>query len=263
MVQPVSKRLVFPRLELKDDSRRLEHKLVSKPYSVKAVSGAGGEGMIEGYGAVFNDPHPTSSWSLDDDWMDVIAPGTFDRTLAETKARGTLPMMLWMHQRGNVPGAWRSVVEDKSGLMLQGQVSLNAKTPSQVGVYELLKMGAVSGLSIGFQTIKCQLDEETKVRTIQDVELTEVSIVDMPGGPSARVTDVKSHPKNIQFLETVLRDAGLSRKEAKAVLAKGFAALRDAVANDDSDQRDADQDVDLDESLADRIRAVTATILHP
>lgn len=227
-------------LELKDHAGELEYKLVSKPYSVKT---AAGDGAIEGYGAVFNDPHPTSSWMLDDDWEDVIAPGAFTRTLAKATARGVKPVMLYMHERGNVPGAWTAAAEDTNGLALKGQVSPNAKNPSGAGLYELLKMGAISGLSIGFRVVKCQLDEDSRLRTIQDVDLSEISIVDVPGGPSARITDVKAHDP--RTLEHALRNAGLSRKEAKAVLAEGLSALRDAEADDDGDeQRDADQRID-------------------
>lgn len=240
-------------LELKDSRGELERKLVSKPYSVKA---AGGDGSIEGYGAVFNDPHPTSSWMLDDDWDDVIAPGAFTEALAEHAARGTKPVMLYMHQRGNVPGVWSSASEDSNGLKLGGMLSMNAKAPSGAGLYELTKMGAISGLSIGFQVVKCQLDEDTRVRTIQGVTLPEVSIVDVPGGPSARITDVKTRdPKNLRFLEQLLRDAGVSRKEAKTMLS----ALRDAeVDDDDAEQRDADPNVD--ESLAEEIRGFAESL---
>ncbi len=234
MVQGAStRRLVVSPFEVKESGGRLELMRAAKPFAVKASPDAAAEGQIDGYGAIFNDPHPTSSWALDYDWQDSISPGAFSKTLAEHKSRGTTPLMLYMHERGNIPGAWRSITEDKTGLAVTGQVSKSAVSPSGVPTYELLKMGALNGLSIGFCVTKAMLDEETKVRTILELELGEVSIVDIPGGPSARITDVKAgNPRDIQFLETVLRDAGLSRKEAKAVLAEGFNALRDAAAND-------------------------------
>lgn len=245
------------------DAGRLEQKRLAKPFSVQTT---GDEGQIEGHGAVFNDPHPTSSWALDFDWNDVIAPGAFAATLAEHAKRGTTPLMLYMHERGNIPGAWRSISEDKDGLKLVGNVSKAAISPSGVPTYELLKMGAMNGLSIGFRVRKAELDEEAKTRTILDVELAEISLVDIPGGPNARITDVKSgDPHNIQFLETILRDAGLSRKEAKAVLAKGFSALRDAEPNDEPTQRDAGRGgggTDA-KSLAAQVRAFTQTIRPP
>jgi HK97 family phage prohead protease len=249
------------RKESTDSSGRLEQKRVGKPF---VVAPTGAEGSFEGYGAVFNVLHDTSSWMLGPEWQDRILPGAFTVSLAEHKKNGTRPLMFTMHERGNVPGAWRDVHEDKDGLFCAGEVSPRAISDSGVPLYELMKMGAINGLSIGFCVTKCQLDEELMVRDIIEVELAEVSIVDIPGGPTARITDVKSRdPRNIQFLETVLRDAGLSRKEAKAVLAEGFTALRDAAANDEPPQRDAgkpDGSTKNSESIADVIRSFTKSI---
>lgn len=226
------------KLELKDDAEAFEQKRLSKPFSVKATDDVG---TIEGHGAVFDDPHPTSSWALGFDWKDVIRPGAFSKTLAEHKKLGTTPLMLFMHERGNVIGAWREVAEDGDGLFVKGQVHLAAKTPASVPIYELLKMGAMTGLSIGFRVSKHTLDEEQKVREILAVELAEISPVDIPAGPKARITDVKADPRNIRSLEKVLRDAGLTSNEAKALLAKGFPALqREAAATDEPSQREAD-----------------------
>ena len=57
-----------------------------------------------------------------------------------------------------------------------------------------------------------------------------------PANEHARVMDVKSALGENEIpspatVEKCLRDAGLSRKQAKTLMAKGFAALRDA-AND-------------------------------
>lgn len=230
-------RIVLP-LELKDDRQRYEHKRLPKAFAVTMTDEAG---SFDGYGAVFNDPHPTSSWMLDADWKDVIMPGAFTKTLAEFKKRGTQPSMLYMHERGYIVGAWRDVHEDKDGLVVKGQAAEKAITPSGAGVRELLKMGALTGMSIGFRAQKVLLDEENQTRELHEVELGEISLVDIPGGPSARVTDVKAaDPLNAKFLERILRDAGLSRSEAKALLAEGLPALRDVAADPESKRRDAD-----------------------
>ena len=65
-----------------------------------------------------------------------------------------------------------------------------------------------------------------------------------PANPEARITSVASlmsrggDPRDIRFLERVLRDVGLSGREAKAVLAGGFKAMvppRDAGASNSLD----------------------------
>lgn len=219
-----------------------DERLVARPFSVKTTDDAG---SFEGLAAVFGDLHPTSSWSLDPEWKDRIAPGAFKRTMETHTRAGTLPSMLYMHERGNVVGAWRDMGETGSGLHVTGQVAPDAKTPSGASLHGLMKMGALNALSIGFRVRKAEQNNDKKIREILDVDLSEVSIVDVPGINRARITDVKTDARAAEFLEGVLRDAGLSRKEAKALLAEGLGALRDVVApNDIQSLRDAGEDVE-------------------
>jgi HK97 family phage prohead protease len=207
----------------------LEEKL-ARPFAVKTTDD---KGSFEGLCAVFNDLHPTSSWSLSPEWKDRIVPGAFQRTLAEQAKAGIMPAMLYMHERGNVVGAWRTLGEGGGGLQGQGVVAEGAKAPNGETLYNLMKLGALNAMSIGFSVRKQTLDQEKKIRDILDVDLSEISIVDVPGIQRARMTDVKSLDPN--YLERVLRDAGLSRKEAKAVLAEGLRALRDVEASESID----------------------------
>lgn len=234
--------------------------LVAKPFKVEATDTTG---EFAGLGAVFNDMHPTSSWALDENWKDRILPGAFKRTLEAHERMGTTPPMLWMHERGNVIGAWRELGEVGSGLHVRGQLALSARAPSGVSIHELAKMGAVSGLSIGFRVRKAELDQDKKVRSITEVELSEVSVVDVPGIHRARITDVKTVDPKI--LENVLREAGLSREEAKAILAKGLRALREVEAQkgEDDELREAAASDPLKQKPADvlvSIRALTQLI---
>jgi HK97 family phage prohead protease len=250
----------FERKEAAGSAHEWEQLRVGKPFQIAATDE---KGTFEGLGVVFNVEHPTSSWGLGPEWKDVIRPGSFAETLAEHKANGTRPAMFYMHERGNIPGVWQDIAEGKDGLNVKGMVFQSAISPSGVPVYELMKSGALTGISPGFRVRKYSLDEAKKVREIFNMEVSELSVVDIPGGPLSRITDVKSgDPKNIQFLETVLRDAGLSRKEAKALLAEGFTALRDVAADDVPTQRDADRSAEGidDQSLAESLRGFRATI---
>lgn len=180
------------------------------------VSGAG---TIEGYGSVFTVP---------DRGGDVIAPGAFDASLAEHKRKGTMPAMLYQHDNWQVCGAWRSITPDKTGLKMNGEMAL--ATTVGKDAYELLKMGALDGLSIGFRTIRAEYNEDTDIRTILEAELWECSIVTWPMQPLARVAAVKSIARGEtptkRECEAALRDAlGLSTRQAKALLAGGYGAL--------------------------------------
>jgi hypothetical protein len=195
---------------------------------------------FSGHGAVFGNA---------DLGGDIIVPGAFKRSLSAHKRAGSLPVMLWMHQPDQVAGAWLDMNEDEDGLKVRGELA-----DTQLGneMRTLLKMKAVRGLSIGFQTKDFDFDRSGH-RLLKEVELFEVSIVSMAMNPLAKVEAVKSRlsdmgeyvPTEREF-ERSLRDAGYSRKVAKVLTAKvfddemdsgtlGFSRLRDAghVENED------------------------------
>ena len=55
----------------------------------------------------------------------------------------------------------------------------------------LLKAGAVDGLSIGYRTVRGQIDPKSRVRRLYQVDLWEISIVTFPLLNGARVSAVK------------------------------------------------------------------------
>jgi HK97 family phage prohead protease len=135
--------------------------------------------QFEGHGAVFGNV---------DRGGDVLLPGAFKRTLAGHKANGTTPSMFWMHDQTRIPGKWLDVSEDEDGLPVKGELA-----PTDLGkeVHTLLKMEAVSGLSIGY--LPTDIDYASDgVRLLKEVELLEVSIVAIPMNPKAQVAHVKS-----------------------------------------------------------------------
>lgn len=187
----------------------------------------GDDGTIEGYGSVFG---------VVDDWGDIMAPGSFTATLAAHKAAGTMPAMLWQHRDSEPIGVWTDMVEDSRGLRVKGRLVLESTRGKEA--HALLKAGAINGLSIGFIAQKWSWDNTTDIRTLQAVDLWEVSPVTFPANGLARVDSVKSGATNtittIREAERALRDAGLSADQAKATLA--------VVKRSVQAEREADQD---------------------
>ncbi len=170
---------------------------------------ADSEGSIEGYGAVFGNI---------DAYDDVVAPGAFKRTLEECEERKRLPAMLWQHDPDEPIGLWTEMREDSRGLLVKGML---AKTQRGREALELIKMGALSGLSIGYNPVRAMFDEKTGVRTLLDIELWEVSPVTFPANAAARITSAKNIRTERDF-ERFLRTHGFSRKDAELITAKGF-----------------------------------------
>lgn len=193
----------------------MEHKQLRVIAEIKATS----EGLIEGYGSVFGNVDHTD---------DIVLPGAFSRTLDDAKASGRMPAMLWQHNQDEPIGVWTEMREDKRGLIVKGQLAVGTQRGREA--LELIKMGALSGLSIGYATVKSAYDEQTGVRSLMDVDLWEVSPVTFPANEAARITAAKSAAiKTTRDFEGFLRDAGFSRTDAKRIAAHGFG----------DDQRDA------------------------
>jgi HK97 family phage prohead protease len=185
---------------------------------IKAVDD---EGTIEGYGSIFGNV---------DSYGDVVAKGAFTRTLEESKGSGRMPAMLWQHNPDEPIGVWTSMSEDAKGLYVKGKL---AETQRGREALALIKMGALSGLSIGYSTVAADYDTGKDIRVLTDVDLWEVSPVTFPANDKARITAAKSAEiKTRRDFEGFLRDAGFSRAEAKRIASHGF----------DPDQRDADED---------------------
>jgi uncharacterized protein len=164
-------------------------------------------GEVEGYGSVFGGL---------DSYGDTIEPGAFAASISKRK-----PKMLWQHRMDKPIGVWDDVSEDGKGLRLKGRI---ADTELGREARQLIKMGAMDGLSIGYRTIRDEMRGNNRV--LKEVDLWEVSFVTIPADAAATVTGVKSIATE-RDCEDALREMGFSRREAKAFIARGWGGIRD------------------------------------
>lgn len=175
------------------------------------LKASGDDGSFEGYGSVFN---------IVDGGGDIVVPGAFSESLAAQKAAGRLPAMLWQHRQAEPIGVYTSMEEDSIGLKVAGKLAL--KTARGAEAYELMKMGALSGMSIGYRVRDDSWDRVTGVRSLKKLDLVELSLVTFPMNDASRVSSVKSIEtiSTIREAEDYLRESGLSRTEAVAFIAR-------------------------------------------
>jgi HK97 family phage prohead protease len=175
------------------------------------IKAAGDDGTIEGYGSVFD---------VVDSYEDSIAKGAFAKSIADHKAAGTMPALLWQHRSDQPIGVWTEMAEDAKGLTLKGKLALDTEKGKEA--HALLKMGALNGLSIGFMSKQWAYDRETEIRTLTEIEIWECSIVTFPANSKARITGVKSSDEIITLkdAERVLRDSGFSKQDALAFVSR-------------------------------------------
>jgi HK97 family phage prohead protease len=184
------------------------------------------DGTIAGYASRFNEK---------DHGGDIVLPGAYSKSLTERR-----PLMLWSHDLKQPIGVWTSVKEDGVGLRVEGKLALSTVKGRET--YDLLKMGAINGMSIGYKAIKT--GKEGAARLLKELALFEVSITPLPLLDSATVDAVKSVDDLIlatksgdfsplkRAVEGALRDAGFPAWLAKAQAALAPQALGDG-------QRDA------------------------
>jgi Escherichia/Staphylococcus phage prohead protease len=161
-----------------------------------------------------------STWGGVDLVGDTVMPGAFAASLAEHKRAGSAPAMLWHHQQASPIGVWREIREGRDGLEVRGKLALGVARGQEA--YELMLTGALS-LSIGYIAIDTDTDSKGN-RVLRAVDLFEISLVSIPANPQARIGQVKSI-SNIRSFEEVLREHGLSRRQARRVANHGFGAL--------------------------------------
>ena len=195
-------------LERRHASAKLQQRAVS--LQIKAV---GDEGVIEGYGSVFG---------VRDSYDDVIAKGAFAATIAAHKAAGTMPAMLWQHDASEPVGVFTDMSEDDTGLKITGRLCMEIDSGRKA--LALIKMSAISGLSIGFISRQWSYDQETDIRTLTEIDLWEVSLVTFPANGKARITGVKADLafQTIKDAERSLREAGFSKAEATAFVSRAM-----------------------------------------
>lgn len=157
---------------------------------------------------------------------DMVERGAFAKSLRERGAAGI--RMLFQHDPSSPIGTWTEIREDGRGLFVRGQLATDVARAREV--LALMRAGALDGLSIGFRTVKARREPASGVRRILEADLWEISIVTFPMLPGARIHSVKGGrpgrlPTVREFETWLTRDAGLSRSDARAVIAKGFASL--------------------------------------
>jgi len=173
------------------------------------------DGSFEGYASVFGNK---------DLGNDVIKQGAFAKSIYEKKPRQI--KLLYQHKTDEPIGVIDSLEEDKRGLKIKGRLAMGTQKGKEV--YELMKMGALDSMSIGYRLSPddYKYSDKLKKRTITNLDLMEISMVTFPMNPKAKITKVKLAEMNVREIEHYLRDVGLMSssvaKQSASILYKSF-----------------------------------------
>ena len=160
---------------------------------------------------------------------DVIREGALDNYIERFNNESLQLPMLFQHQRGSIIGRWTELRSDDYGVYATGEIFTEVTQGADIAA--LIRRGALDSFSIGFAVNDYEIREDGG-RLFTDIELVETSVVDVPANPRAQLDSIKlSDGKiNTRMLESILRDAGLSKREAKIGASSLCDTLRDAAA---------------------------------
>lgn len=201
----------------KEDDQMTEQKREVITVEFKMEEQGDKKGTFTGHGSVFNNV---------DLGGDVIESSAFDNAMRE----GKMPAMLYMHDMNEPIGNYTKMSIDQHGLKMEGEIWVDAGIPHANQAYKMMTTNGPKGLSIGYIVDDAEMDSKGN-RRIKSVKLLEVSPVLWPMNPKAEIISAKSaektlldaiEEKDIRTAEACLRDAGLSRKMSKKLLADGW-----------------------------------------
>ena len=159
-----------------------------------------GRDQFEGYASLFG---------VRDGAGDMVAPGAFAASLRQ---RGPADVRLLYQHFAHAPiGVWEEIAEDRRGLYVRGRLSSDVEQARDVRA--LLAEGALSGLSIGFRTVRAarQGNMKTGGRLLQQVDLWEISVVTFPLLAGSQVTAIGSQ----NALAQIFRDGSAALRAAE------------------------------------------------
>lgn len=191
------------------------------PLRVKAAGPDDGleEGQFVGYASVFGNT---------DSYGDIVEPGAFNRTLEEWQAKGDTIPVLWGHDLhdpfANIGGVLEAE-EDEHGLKITGQLDLDNPTAAQV--YRLMKGRRTNRMSFAYAVRDSEKRDDGN--HLKDLDLFEVSVVQVPANELAEVLTVKSATEALV-------------KAGRVLSAKNESALREARDAIDSVLKSLDRD---------------------
>jgi uncharacterized protein len=197
--------------------------MLHKQIAFKAEK-VGDDGTFSGYGSVFGNV---------DSYKEIVAPGAFAKSLDTLASAGDPLPVLWQHDPEKPIGGYTKLAEDKHGLQVEGFL-LKDDVAQAREAYALMKARVVKGLSIGYYVRGDSYDEKTGVRTLNELDLREISVVTFPANELAQVENIKTafvhmlkagQLPAVKDFEDFLREAGFSKTQAAFIANNGLSKL--------------------------------------
>lgn len=171
------------------------------------------KGEVEGYAAHFHNR---------DSYGDIIQPGAFTRTLASDHSRRV--KVLWQHDSSEPIGKPLEMREDERGLFVKAKIAPTARGRDALVLFDA---EIIDEMSIGYDALVDEYDNEKNARLLQEVKLWEFSPVTWAANELARITAVKSASDLDAVLDRLERiQWAKGRLESPRLREKAHSAIR-------------------------------------
>ena len=178
-------------------------------------------GTVKGY---------ASTWDREPDaYGDVIAKGAFTKSLERWAKLGMPIPLLYGHNTDDPEyniGAVTLAKEDERGLYIEAD--FDAENPKAQYVRKLVKEGRLFQFSFAFEVMdagEVTLENGIKANELRELDIFEVSLVQIPANQHAEVVEVKSGRRNsakdendLRRLRDLMEEAESRMDEAKEII---------------------------------------------
>lgn len=222
-------------------------------------------GIVKGYASTF-DREP-------DAYGDVVAPGAFAKSLERWKAlnaEGKFIPLLWGHDTNDPTSNIGRVVdayEDERGLFIEAE--FDADNEKAQYVRKLVQEGRVYQFSFAFEILdqgSTTLEDGRKANELRELELFEVSLVQIPANQHATVEEIKAvDVEQKAGRRNSAKDADELRNIASAAnqileVVNGLLADDEQPTTDEVDEGEASDDAEGQKSQAEFVDAYKQAI---
>jgi len=153
-----------------------ERKSLTIPFKLKEMGEEAEYYTFTGYASTFGN---------EDLGNDVVVQGAFTASLKKR-----MPKLLYQHDVYKPIGVIVSAVEDGMGLQVIGK--LPKKHSLAKDVAELIKIGGIDSMSIGYSIVEAELDNQANIRYLTKVDLWETSFVTFAMNERAQIQSMKA-----------------------------------------------------------------------
>ncbi|MBQ9020586.1 MAG: HK97 family phage prohead protease [Eggerthellaceae bacterium] len=193
-------------------------------------------GTVSGYASTFDrDP---------DAYGDVIAKGAFAKSLARWEEVGKPVPLLYGHNTEDPEyniGKVLHIEEDERGLYIEAE--FDADNPKAQYVRKLVQEGRLYQFSFAFDCTdwaEIELEDGTRANELRELDIFEVSLVQIPANQHAEVTDVKDAQPEAK---SGRRNSKADADELRAIVehAAAIQSIVDGLLADESEAEDETQ----------------------